>query len=142
MPTLVTRTVETRLVKDGASVRVEYIQHTRWTPGNDGSAPIRSTWRDPIGKKLTNRIIANREAEGWYGPEAQEKAQRTPSGSLGIVFRCLECGTRNGVHYLRHSYLPKPGDYCKRCALTHKTAFLKARELDRAFNESILREYV
>lgn len=33
--------------------------------------PIKSTWRDAIGVKLTNRRITNRIKEGWYGRIAQ-----------------------------------------------------------------------
>lgn len=29
--------------------------------------PIKSTWRDAIGVKLTNRRITNRIKQGWYG---------------------------------------------------------------------------
>lgn len=29
--------------------------------------PIRSTWRDPIGAKLTDRRITKRIQQGWYG---------------------------------------------------------------------------
>jgi len=32
---------------------------------------IKSTWKDPIGTKLTNKRISNRIREGWYGRIAQ-----------------------------------------------------------------------
>lgn len=35
--------------------------------------PIKSTWRDAIGVKLTNRRITNRIKEGWYGRIEQLK---------------------------------------------------------------------
>ena len=37
--------------------------------------PIKSTWRDAIGIKLTDRRITNRIKQGWYGRIAQLKLE-------------------------------------------------------------------
>jgi hypothetical protein len=37
----------------------------------DFRVPIKSTWRDAIGVKLTDRRITNRTKQGWYGELAK-----------------------------------------------------------------------
>lgn len=45
--------------------------------------PIKSTWRDAIGPKLTNRRITNRIKEGWYGPiEKLKLLSRSPDKNI------------------------------------------------------------
>lgn len=110
----------------------------------DPSARLPSTWRDPIGPLLTNRRIALRTREGWYGEAAKQAAQqRLKSDQLrryGIVMRCA-CG-RSDASYMAYSYLPQSGYYCPVCRELHRSKVRRTVELDRQWKERMAKEYV
>lgn len=115
-----------------------------WTPGevsHDPRCRFPSTWRDPIGKPLTNARIRALQRDGWYGQEVKAALERKAiHRSPGIIFRCA-CGAVAKGHYA-YLYLPKPGDYCAICLLRYRTAAKKERELDRQFKENLAKEFV
>ena len=91
-------------------------------PAHEFIVPIKSTWRDPIGKQLTNRIIANRIREGWYG-EAMKLAAlaKLPVHQTdGTLNRCA-CGELRGVRWYDYKYLEQPAFLCPRCLATKRT---------------------
>lgn len=49
--------------------------------------PIKSTWRDPIGKPITDRVILNRAKQGFYGEIERLRA----------LARCSDKGKRNAA---------------------------------------------
>lgn len=105
----------------------------------NGPVPIRSTWKDPIGKPLTNRRIAFYQREGRYGREAQERALASCVDVNGFVNRCCEpgCNTYINVRWCTFLYLPKVGYYCPKCRQKHRNEALKEKEL----NKRIIAEY-
>src|SRR6266850_1302765 len=119
---------------------------TEWTPGPCSTIPIRSTWKDAIGKTLTNRRIAKLMLEGHYGPVAREKQLKRGEfrATKGLIFRCA-CGSTKDVRYLRYAYLPKPDNYCPICLAQHRNE--KDRELElarrvRKTQNAVMKEYV
>ena len=108
---------------------------------NSKDVPIRSTWRDPIGKPLTDRRILNRMKEGWYGPEAKRVAllkERKTGLPEGVIARC-QCGELRGVQYYSYSYLERHGFYCKTCL--NQQRLLKPETKTERFNK-IIAEYM
>lgn len=94
--------------------------------------PIRSTWRDPVGKKLTNAIIRKWEKLGFYGKERAANY---------ILYPCMEC-KRTPAVYFRNRYLPTPGFYCLACRAKHRTAAETAEREEAKLKELLLSEYV
>jgi hypothetical protein len=97
-----------------------------------------STWRDPIGKPLTDRIITHRIKEGWYGEALKRQLlDKLPYGRThGMVDRC-GCGETKGVKWLTFKYLPKPGFYCAHCRVRERNLAIKNREQEKRFREKI-----
>ncbi len=94
---------------------VPKVERTEWVPGPCSNAPIRSTWRDAIGKPLTNRSIARYQNEGKLGGTPK---QRSEPKSF-VVFRCA-CGVKEEVRFLTYKYLPNSGYYCPRCLAQYR----------------------
>lgn len=138
---LIRRTLGLETNPDGIGSRDRAIESIEWTPGACSRVPIRSTWRDPIGKKLNNAIIARRARQGFYGKEAQLRATKKIEVSTGIVHRC-SCGERVGTLWYKYRYLPKPGFYCPRCLAVHRAAHDKDARARERFNELMARKYV
>lgn len=111
------------------------INHAYHVP-MDPTIHLRSGWKDPIGKKLTNGIIRNRTKQGFYGEEAKLIALKKVEAKTGFVERCA-CGQKIGVKYLSFKYLPTGGFYCDSCRLMHREANAKAVEQDKEFKARI-----
>src|SRR5258705_10446368 len=75
---------------NGIGSFVPVMVKTEWTPGPCSTIPIRSTWKDAIGKTLTNRRIAKLMLEGHYGPVARAKQLKRGESrtTKGLIFRC------------------------------------------------------
>lgn len=110
-----------------------------WTPEPDTTIPLRSTWRQAIGKPLSNAAIARYAREGRYGLRLQQIFRRLKHDD-GLVHRCA-CGS-NETRYLRFSYLPCKGWYCLRCVAAYRAKRDHEAEADRRFNELVQSEYV
>lgn len=87
----------------------------------DEHAYLPSTWRQAIGKRLTNRRIAEYQREGKYGTEL-----KLPPLEHGRP--CVGCKTKVNTRYFDYDYLPTAGVYCKNCRLRHRDARDKERE--------------
>ena len=147
MPKVFTR-IETSRPAPGVVVRV---QHVEWVPERpkDEHSRLPSTWRQPIGKELTDRVIFQRALEGWYGVEWKNRAlatQRikaakrlllTPSGRV----ETCACGETQGVTYRRWSYLPKPGLYCRLCIARYQGERDKEANQRARWRELMKEEY-
>lgn len=96
---------------------------------------IKSTWRDPIGKPLTDRLINKRAKEGFYGLAAKQAALNKTENK-GFVDRC-QCGEWRGIKWLDFSYLPKPGFYCHSCRLIEKSRGEKRKEIEKQFRKKV-----
>jgi hypothetical protein len=96
--------------------------------------PIRSTWRDPVGKRLTNGIIRRWQRLGWYGEVAATAA--------GIIHHCCECNSRKHVVFYKNRFLPTPGFYCPPCYAIHRAKRDAEVELNQKWREQLLSEYV
>lgn len=108
----------------------------------DYRIPIKSTWRDPIGKPLTNRAITERMKQGWYGVTARFAAlAKTPKSDF--VHRCEHegCGETLGVKHLSFKYLPKPMFLCPRHRMAQRNIALKNKEVNKVFKDK-LEEFV
>lgn len=110
----------------------------------DTSVRLPSTWRDAIGEQLTNRRIALRQRQGFYGEAARvqavSKLQDDQLKKRGIVMRC-SCG-RSDASYMAYSYLPKAAYYCPTCREVHRSKAGRSRELDKKWKERMAKEYV
>ena len=95
-------------------------------------AHIRSSWRDPIGKVLTNAAITKWEKLGFYGAER---------AANHILYPCVEC-KRTPAVFFRNRYLPTPGFYCLNCRATHRQAHETAELEEAKLRELLLSEYV
>jgi hypothetical protein len=118
------------------------IQHVSWTPGSVSMRPdcrFPSTWRDPVGKPLTNGRITRLMRDGWYGPDAKQ-AVEARIARTGIIYRC-SCG-QIATGFYRFSYLPKQGNYCTLCVKRFRAERDKAKELDRKWKENLEQEFV
>lgn len=102
----------------------------------DPHIPLRSSWRDAIGKPLTNGIIRNRTKQGFYGEEAKLIALKHVEAKTGFIERCT-CGQKLGVKFLKFKYLPKPGYYCDACRLIHREAQAKQEEREQELNSRL-----
>lgn len=94
-------------------------------------ARVPSSWRDPIGKPLTDSIIRQYAREGVYGPDEQRKQQAIDhanivDGVLRLGQQCQGCKDAIG-QYMRFSYLPCAGYYCNTC----REGYKHAREEER-----------
>lgn len=114
----------------------------------DPHTHLPSTWRTAIGPLLTNRRIRMREAQGFYGKAAQQRAllritdKHEKLSRAGVIFRCVGCDTTEGIKYLHWSYLPKAGWYCPRCLAVHRIERDREENMARALAERIRQEYV
>lgn len=97
-----------------------------------------STWRDPVGKPLTDSAIAQYAREGAYGPAEQLKQQQRDhakiiDGILRLGQTCQHCKDAIG-QYMRFSYLPCAGYYCNACREDFKHEEQKKREARRKYH--------
>ncbi len=123
----------------------------------DSSLHFRSSWREPIGKPLSNRAIAEYARLGRYGPEAQRRAKASHiDRATGRIIQC--CGAQivadssgkpvrivcNSVEvkFLRWNYLPKSGYYCKACVARYREESNKEQVLSSKIRAARLVEYV
>lgn len=88
---------------------------------------IRSTWKGPIGKLLTNRKIAEYARAGRYPSLLVLPPLANP--------KC-ECGSTE-TRYMDWKFLPKGGNYCSACRIKYKNARDKQRELDETMEEKM-----
>ena len=119
---------------------VIYHEHVEWTPGGvtmDPHVHLPSTWRDALGKPLTNAAIARYAREGWYGPEVKKDFDRAHNG---IVHRC-KCGS-DTTRFAAYPYLPGEGYWCKRCIGFYRSQREKEQRLRATLKQRILAEYV
>ncbi len=93
----------------------------------DPRVRMRSTWRDPIGKPLTDSAILRYMRNGRYGPELQRAAREAEKAVTGSVFRC-DCGARDEVRYMTYSYLPRPGYFCPACRARYREGAQREKE--------------
>lgn len=89
---------------------------------------IPSTWRDPIGKLLTNRRINQLIREGYYGP-----TMKLPPPTRG---KCLGCGGFSGTKYVTYNYLPSWGIWCPGCIDKIRREIELEKELNRRIREA------
>lgn len=104
----------------------------------DNQVPIKSTWRDAIGKKLTDRIITKRIKQGYYGYAAQQAAlSKNPTSDY--INRCQfeGCDETRGVKWLEFKYLPKPMFCCEQHRLVLRQRAMKNAETERQFKRNI-----
>lgn len=109
------------------------------------SCYLPSTWRDPIGPVLTNRAIIKRALEGWYGPVAKLRAEKSKAIVGGRVIKCqgLCNGDNNAtMGFLKWSYLPKAGYYCATCTKAYRAMKEKETSLSQRLAARIREEYV
>jgi hypothetical protein len=134
--------VETRIVgKDGPML--VFRRFVEWTPGAvtmDPCCRLPSTWKDEATKPLTNKAIARYMREGYYGRALQITATKERENRVGIVIRCV-CGTTDGVNFMRYSYLPQAGYYCKKCRETYRALADTDKGLTAKLHERVLAEY-
>lgn len=97
---------------------------------------IKSAWKDPIGKPLTDAIIRRYERLGHYGGEREVQA------SNGFVHRCRECNTKKHVVFYKYRYLPQPGFYCPACLKGHRAELEKAKQEKEQWHNLMKGEYV
>ncbi len=107
----------------------------------DPALHIRSGWKDPVGKQLTNSTIAKHQRAGWYGPVMKENALKGYKPTGGLVFRCT-CGEREGLRYLTYSYLNRPGYICPRCLNAIRKERDQEKELARRVREQLIEIFV
>ena len=93
-----------------------------------------STWRDAIGKSLTDKAIEQYCREGFYGPDEQRKQKardkaNVVNGKVMLARPCERCadGKKLG-NFMRFAYLPKAGYYCDACRTYYKKERAKAIE--------------
>ena len=102
-----------------------------------------STWKDPIGKPLTDSAIEQYAREGFYGPDEKAKQlardhARIVAGVLMLARLCELCKDGKTLgQFMNFSYLPRAGYYCNSCreAFKHekeakRIARLKRRSID------------
>lgn len=92
---------------------------------------IRSTWKDPIGKRLTDALIRKWEKLGAYGKERQANH---------ILYPCRECKATPAIYY-RNRYLPEPGFYCLSCRAKHRTAHEQEELKEQQLRKLLFAEY-
>ena len=97
----------------------------------DKRVPIRSTWKQPVGKKLTDALIRKWEKLGYYGEAVQ---------SNYVVQRCCECDKKGAIYY-RWKYLPTPGFYCLSCLGKYRAAKEREELEKQKWREQLLKEY-
>lgn len=100
------------------------------------TAHIKSGWKPPIGKPLTNTIIARYQREGVYGEHERLKAiARYKAGvTPGHIERCA-CGSDAVITFKRGKF------WCSRCIAVQKALKAKEDKLEQKFNEKIEMEY-
>jgi hypothetical protein len=109
----------------------------------DHRAPIKSTWRLPIGKKLTDRIITERAKQGWYGEAAKQRvlAGLPVHATNGLVDRCQGrdglCGELRGVRHFKYKYLPKPMFLCPSCLQIERNKAIKRVDSEKKFKRNL-----
>lgn len=146
MRTTVVRVAPREAQDSGGSACLATVS-VEWAPEPASSIPIKSSWRDPIGHLLTNRRIAQRAREGYYGEAARvrelERSAKRPV-HCDMVFRC-PCGSTD-VRYYRWSYLPKAGYYCEHCRAAYRGNVEREtrlnRELTQRVKQQIMERYV
>lgn len=97
-----------------------------------------STWRDAIGKPLTDSAILAYIREGRYGPDLQRRQLARDhativQGRIILARKCCECD--NLGNFMRFNYLPKAGYYCDHCRNVHKSEKEQAERKRRAFRD-------
>lgn len=102
-----------------------------------------STWRDPVGKLLTNRRIHQLQLEGRYGPEAKrlaEEREKARQGKIvrlgGRIYSC-SCGETLRVRLLGYAYLPSLGWWCPKCVTLWRDKRDRERERERELRERL-----
>lgn len=100
----------------------------------DTTARLPSTWRNGIGKTLTNRRIAEYQREGRYG-----------SGLLlppvDDAKPCCQCKSTINTRQCGFEYLPKSGVYCKKCLAGWRVERDQKAELRKREQELFNQEY-
>lgn len=96
-------------------------------------ARIASGWKDPIGKLLTDRRIAQLQREGKYGP-----LYKLPPRSSGA---CAGCHRTPETRKVSFAYLPKPGVWCPDCIDRWREVDRKDRELRKRIREAHAASY-
>lgn len=91
-----------------------------------GLGRIRSTWRDPIGKPLTDRRISALMKAGYYGKEFIIP---------GKICESPGCG-RDTTRLVGYAYLPKKGYYCDVCLDRYREEHKQELELRRKIREA------
>lgn len=95
----------------------------------DPRAHLPSTWRDAIGKPLTDRRIKFYQSQGRLG-----------GGSIMTLPpvtgpRCCSCQGVSNVKRRDYSYLPKAGYWCELCLERERNSRDKDKELARLVKE-------
>ena len=111
----------------------------------DPAVRFPSTWRQPIGKLLTTRIINQRALEGYYGPIAKLRAEKSKAIIDGRVVKCQGlCGGENiaNMGFKKWSYLPKAGWYCSACTKAYRAMVEHEKSLSQSLASRIKQEYV
>lgn len=100
---------------------------------------LRSSWRDAIGKPLTNGIIRNRIKQGFYGEEAKLVEFKKVESKTGFIERCCveACGQKLGVRFLKFKYLPKNGFYCEVHRALFREQSAKDAEQEKEINSRL-----
>lgn len=104
-----------------------------------------STWRDARGPLLTDRRIKHYVLLGRYGPEMQERAravqQWIAKRRVLPQFKCIGCGSQDGVRFYAYSYLSEHGNFCPTCIGIERKAHEYDLELKARYREASRREY-
>lgn len=100
----------------------------------DPLAHLPSTWRQGIGKVLTNKRIIEYQREGRYGSALVLPPIKGP--------QCLGCQTTSNTRRYNYEYLPQAGAWCKVCLDGHRVVRDKDRELKKKLKEAFEQEYV
>src|SRR5438874_13586522 len=93
-----------------------------------------STWKDAIGRPLTDAAIRQYAREGFYGPDEQRRQRardkaNVVDGKVMLARPCERCadGKKLG-NFMRFAYLPHAGYYCDACRTYYKKEKEKALE--------------
>jgi len=84
-----------------------------------------STWKDALGKPLTDRVIEQYIREGRYTKElqlaqlARDKAN-VVNGRTMLAKPCEVCKDGTLGNFMQFSYLPQAGYYCNSCREHYK----------------------
>ncbi len=104
----------------------------------DPHVRLKSTWKDAIGRPLTDRAIVAYARLGYFKGRL---TLRQPTAAASFIVNRCGCGSLDAV-WRTYAYLPKPGFYCSRCLAVHRAERDKAAAQAKRWKELLLKEYV